>query len=198
MKTRPAIFKSLLSTLCMILVTPYLYAQEPDSSATELSVPPIGHIEYAEGRPSWMQNFGEGVSSKNRMVVVAGPFLTSEESEAELMNLKREASITLVRALIQETLGENNIKPLFTDSQIDQMFVEKSYKGSVTIGGSQQFESGAELMVSDAATEYLMALVQRTLIEKRIRTLALAFTFLTSLLAISVVISKRRITEQLS
>ena len=78
------------------------------------------------------------------------------------------------------------------------MFVEKSYKGSVAIGGSQQFESGAELMVSDAATEYLMALVQRTLIEKRIRTLALAFTFLTSLLAISVVISKRRIMEQLS
>ena len=166
-----------------------LLADESSSSIAELSVPPSHHREYSENRPSWLTSRSEG----GRLVLITEAYKTAEEAQLALSKLKQEASVPLLCESIAGLTQTPFQKPdlILTTHQIDQMLVQRTYQGTVMLGGVLHYESAAELIVSEEALSFVAANIKTSIVRDRVRQTLGAAVCLTFVFSIAGVITSK-------
>ena len=163
-----------------------------NESSTELSVPPLDHVEYPTDRPDWLNDAPDFDSRIHTWVVVTSPCDTYEECEEELAVLQRAA----VSSYIRQLTGSEQIDfyPV-NDEWIESRLVVDHYGGGVTKGDSPMVEQAVKLEFSRSDQEKILAAWKNIQVRERLSGLGvlvfLGMTFLIGSSSILSVVTRR-------
>ena len=140
----------------------------------ELSVPPMDFHEYPQGRPNWINV----IDLEGREVAVTSARETQEEATREIIDLKRQSALHLLQKTFLDEADRELITVLFSDAEIEKLFVTKNYSGKVKVGGNTRYECAAELMMSEEAEVFFKLNLLNQQIRRRIKTIAILMLIL--------------------
>ena len=149
-------------------------SQDSKAVEKELSVPPMDYHEYPQGRPNWI-NVND---LERREVAVTSARETEEEATREIIDLKRQSALHLLQKTFLDEADRELIAILFSDAEIEKLFVTKNYSGKVKVGGNTRYECAAELMMSEAAEVFFKLNLLNQQIRRRIKTISISMLIL--------------------
>ena len=166
-------FQSVGSLLlqCLVCFSTNGFGISQDSNAfeKELSVPPMDFHEYPHGRPNWID--ANDLAIKD--VALTSACETAEEASREIIDLKRQSALHLLQKTFLDE-GERELAAvLFSDAEIEELFVTKNYSGQVKVGGNIRYECAAELTMSEEAEVFLKLNLLNQQIQRRIKTISI-------------------------
>ena len=152
--------------LAMFVTSPVtILSEEVEQGTNELSVPPLDHVVYPHDRPAWILS----ANTDRRFVVRTEPYEKSEDASLELINLKRLAASQLLESAVQNGLAVSKDPLLLDILQIDALLLQRSYEGTVLVGGVEHYECSAELEITDEVLGMVKSYLQGSTVGARIR-----------------------------
>ena len=149
-------------------------SQDSNAVEKELSVPPMDFHEYPPGRPNWIN----ANDLERKEVAVTSARETEEDAKREIIELKRQSSLHLLQKTFLDEADRELIAVLFSDAEIEKLFVTKNYSGKVKVGGNTRYECAAELMMSEEAEVFFKLNLLNQQIRRRIKTISVLMLIL--------------------
>ncbi len=145
-----------------------------DEKATELSAPPLMHVEYSSDRPSWLDQDPDLESRTHTWVVVTEPADTFDESTDRLAIAKRAAVSEYISELTAST--DVDFYPV-NDKWIESQLVVDSYSGQLTQGGEPMFEQAVMLEFTPRNQQEILAAWKNIQVRERLGSLGVLVFF---------------------
>ena len=149
-------------------------SQDSNAVEKELSVPPMDFHEYPRGRPNWIN----ANDLERKEIAVTSARETEEEATREIIDLKRQSALHLMQKAFLDEADRELIAGLFSDAEIEKLFVTKNYSGKVKVGGNTRYECAAELMMSEEAEVFFKLNLLNQQIRRRIKTISISMLIL--------------------
>ncbi len=149
-------------------------SESATETTTELSVPPLDHVEYPDDRPSWLDQAPDLESRIHTWVVVTSPCDTYDECSDQLAILKRAAVSSYIRELTKS--DQVDFYPV-NDKWIESQLIVKNYQGSVTQGDLPMVEQAVMLEFTPRNQQEIQAAWKNIQVRERLGSLGVLVFF---------------------
>ena len=132
---------------------------------SELSVPPLSHVEYPDDRPAWIEQTPDLHSDTHTWVVATAGCETISQCEEELDVLTRAA----VSLYIKETTGWICPDEFLDSSWIEDNLIGPRYVGTFRRGDTQLHEIAVQLEFDDQARRRIQRAKKNAVVKERLQ-----------------------------